>query len=209
MIYYYTSMIILSYLLGAVPIGWLIAQSRGIDIRSVGSGNIGATNVFRMVGKGWGIATFAGDVLKGFIPAYVFPYGAACCGPAVNTSIPLGLLCGCAAIIGHNWPVYLKFKGGKGVATTVGVLIGVAPLAAGLGLMGWVLIFVLTGYVSVASMGAAIVIPAISWWLYLEEGVMLPAVLTALGLIIIGRHHGNIVRLRKGTEHRFIFNKKS
>ena len=125
---------ILAYLLGAIPFGLLIARARGVDIRAVGSGNIGATNVFRAVGKGWGILAFACDALKGFIPVSVFPLLAKTLG-AFDGDAVLPLVCACLAIAGHNWPVYLRFKGGKGVATSVGALIGLAPVAAGIGLL--------------------------------------------------------------------------
>ena len=123
----------LAYLLGAIPFGLLIARANGVDIRKVGSGNIGATNVFRALGKKWGILAFTCDALKGFIPASLFPFLAKTIGAPGDDSV-LSLVCACLAIAGHNWPVYLRFKGGKGVATSVGALIGLAPSAAGIGL---------------------------------------------------------------------------
>ena len=123
-----------AYLLGAVPFGLILSRLKGVDIRAVGSGNIGATNVFRSVSKGLGIATFVCDFLKGFVPAYVFPIlGKMLSGSFQGSEI--GILCGVAAIVGHNWPVYLKFKGGKGIATSAGVLLGIAPAAVGIGLL--------------------------------------------------------------------------
>ncbi|MBP7828588.1 MAG: glycerol-3-phosphate 1-O-acyltransferase PlsY [Kiritimatiellae bacterium] len=189
------------YLLGAVPFAFLFARLNGVDIRKVGSGNVGATNVFRAVGKGWGIATFAADALKGFVPAWLFPllarrWGVEC-GPG------LGLLGGCAAIAGHSWPVFLKFKGGKGVATSAGMLLGVAPAAVGIGLLAWIAVFAAARFVSVASIAAAVAVPAAAWFLYGRAGWLLPAVLTALGLLVIWRHRSNIARLRRGEEHRW------
>ena len=105
-----------SYLLGSIPNGLFIAKAKGIDLRKVGSGNIGATNVFRCVGKGWGIAAFVLDAIKGFVPAFVFPRLVLDCPDW------LGLACGVAAVAGHNWPVWLNFKGGKGVSTSAGML---------------------------------------------------------------------------------------
>ncbi len=196
--------ILLSYLIGAVPFGLLVARSRGIDIRQVGSKNIGATNVLRSVGKKWGALTLALDALKGFVPAAFFPMlGKMCCGdfqPLEN----LDLWCGVAAILGHNYPVYLGFKGGKGVATSAGVLLGVAPLAAGLGIVIWVTLFFVSRYVSLASIGACVAIPAAAWFLYIRKGIVLPAALTLLGVLIIWRHRANIQRLVAGTEHRFV-----
>jgi len=191
-----------AYFLGAIPNGLLVARIKGVDIRRVGSGNIGATNVFRSVGKGWGLFTFALDALKGFVPAFFFPaWAGAECGTA--SWLNLSLACGCAAIAGHNWPVYLKFKGGKGVATSAGVLLGVAPIAAGIGLASWAALLFLTGYVAIASMGAGVIIAASSWMLYRGEGLVLPVTLTVLALVVIYTHRSNIQRLRAGTEHRF------
>jgi glycerol-3-phosphate dehydrogenase (NAD(P)+) len=191
-----------SYILGSIPIGLLLARVKGVDIRSVGSGNIGATNVFRSVGKTWGIATFIGDALKGFIPAFFLPVFAM--QVLQQTAVTrLGLVCGCAAIAGHNWPLFLQFKGGKGIATSAGVLLGVAPAAVGVGACIWALLFVTTGYVSAASVAAAVAVPAAAWALYYPAGPLLPSVLTVLGAVAIWRHHGNMERLLKGKEHRF------
>jgi len=195
-------LILVSYLVGAIPNGLLVARARGVDIRKVGSGNIGATNVFRSVGKCWGILTFVGDALKGYIPSFFFPLLA--CSPPPW----LGLACGCAAIAGHNWPVYLRFKGGKGIATSAGVLLGVAPAAVGIGLGGWILLFVTTRYVSVASIGAAILVPASAWLLYSADDLVLPIVLSLLGVLAVWRHRTNIKRLLGGEENRFDFRKK-
>lgn len=198
--------IIVSYLLGSIPIGLILARIKGIDIRKVGSGNIGATNVFRYVGKAWGIATFVGDALKGFLPAWLVP---ALAGKAFQQAVfpEFGLLCGCAAIAGHNWPIFLRFKGGKGIATSAGVLLGVAPAAVGVGLIAWIILLAATRIVSVASIGGAIIVPASAWILYLKKGWILPAVLTLLGALAVWRHKSNIERLVKGTEHRFSFRK--
>jgi glycerol-3-phosphate acyltransferase PlsY len=163
----------------------------------VGSGNIGATNVFRTVGKGWGILTFALDLLKGFVPAMFFARLAGCPGTGMN------LACGCAAIAGHNWSLFLGFKGGKGVATSAGVLFAVAPAAVLIGLAVWVVLLVATGYVAVASMGAALSIPVAAWLLPISTGHLLPTVLTVMGLLVIYTHRGNIARLLNGTEHQF------
>ncbi|NKB25112.1 MAG: glycerol-3-phosphate 1-O-acyltransferase PlsY [Kiritimatiellae bacterium] len=197
-----TYLIIASYFLGAIPIGLLITKLKGIDIRSVGSGNIGATNVFRAVGKNWGIITFIGDALKGFIPTYFFPIWAH--QTIHDSSEPiLSILCGCTAIAGHNWPIYLKFKGGKGVATSAGFLVGIAPQAVGIGCGIWILLFAISRYVSVASIAASITIIIVGWVLYSSKGLLLPTTLTILGFVVIWRHRSNIVRLKEGTEHRF------
>jgi acyl phosphate:glycerol-3-phosphate acyltransferase len=196
-----------AYLLGAIPFGLLIARARGVDIRKVGSGNIGATNVFRSVGKGWGILAFACDALKGLIPVTLFPRLAQAAW-AYDGGAALPLACACLAIAGHNWPVYLRFKGGKGVATSAGALAGLAPAAAGIGLAVWALAFAATRYVSVASMAAAAAVAAAAWALPAHAGPLLPGALTALCALIVARHKGNIRRLLNGTENRFEFGSK-
>lgn len=198
---------ILAYLLGAIPFGLLIARAKGVDIRTVGSGNIGATNVFRALGKGWGILAFTCDALKGFVPASVLPLLARKLW-AFDDGAVLPLVCASLAIAGHNWPVYLRFKGGKGVATSVGALIGLAPMAAGAGLSTWALVFLATRYVSVASIAAAIVVAGAVWLFYAQTGMLLPGIVTALCALVILRHKSNIQRLIHGSENRFEFKKK-
>ncbi|MBN1670236.1 MAG: glycerol-3-phosphate 1-O-acyltransferase PlsY [Kiritimatiellae bacterium] len=198
-----------SYLSGAIPFGFLFGLARGIDVREEGSGNIGATNVFRTVGKGWGVLTFILDVVKGFIPAFLLPLAVGRMTDAYGELPGLGVLFGIWAVAGHNWPVFLGFKGGKGVATTAGVLLGVAWESALIGLVAWLVIFLSVRYVSLASMSAALIIPAAGWWLYVGDDYFLrPVVLSLLGAVVIMRHHANIERLRKGTENRFRFGKK-
>jgi glycerol-3-phosphate acyltransferase PlsY len=193
---------VLSYLIGAVPNGLLMARTKGIDIRRVGSGNIGATNVFRSVSKSLGILTFFLDALKGWVPAWIFPM------LVPDAAAWLGVVYAALAIAGHTWPVYLKFKGGKGVATSAGALIGVAPGAVGIGFLVWAVVFVLSRYVSVASIAAAVAVSAAAWWLYRCQGLVLPGFLTVLGVVIVVRHKTNIQRLIAGAEHRFEFRKK-
>lgn len=186
--------IVFAYLLGALPFGLLVAKTRGIDIRKQGSGNIGATNVFRCVGKGWGIFTFVLDALKGFIPAFIFPI-------LGGFSPEYGVWFGLAAIVGHSFPVYLKFKGGKGVATSAGMLMGVAPVAVGVGFLCWVICLVASRYVSLASIVAAIAV-AISVWIQ-DKGLVVNCALTILSGLVIFLHRANIKRLLNGTESRF------
>lgn len=183
-----------AYLFGAIPFGLLVARSRGVDIRQHGSGNIGATNVFRVIGKGWGIFTFALDALKGFIPAFVFPRLA-------HMDPVWGVLFGIVAILGHSFPIYLKFKGGKGVATSAGMLLGVAPLAVGVGFLCWVICMVLSRYVSLSSIVAAIAV-AVTVWIQ-DKGLVVNIALTVLALLVIWLHRANIKRLLNGTENRF------
>lgn len=190
-----------AYLAGSVPFGLLIAKARGVDLRSQGSGNIGATNVFRCVGKPWGIACFILDALKGFLPAALFPQ------MAEGLPAWAGLLFGAAAILGHNFPVFLKFKGGKGVATSAGVLLGVAPLAVLVGLLTWGIVFFISGYVSLGSILAAVAVVIAGWTLGYDRTTAVA--LTLLGLLAIYRHRANIQRLIAGTENRFQRKKKS
>ena len=198
--------ILAAYLAGSIPFAWLFARAKGVDIRRAGSGNVGATNVFRSVGPAWGVATLVGDALKGFLPAWAFPrLAAGLAGASAATWPHLGLFCGVAAVAGHTWPVTLRFRGGKGVATSLGALLGVAPAAAGLGVAVWVALFAVLRYVSVASIGAAVAIPVAAWTLAAARpgfDPVLPLVLTALGLLVVVRHRSNMVRLWAGTENR-------
>lgn len=194
-----------AYFLGAVPFGLLMGRLKGIDIRQHGSGNIGATNVLRVLGKPMGITTFALDALKGFLPAFFFP---GLFGVYADLEI-MSVACGAAAILGHNFPVFLGFKGGKGVATSAGVLVGIAPQAALVGLGVWIFFFFTLRYVSLASILAAAAVAGSGWWLYRDSHVVLPSVLTALGLLAILRHKTNIRRLLDGTENRFERKKRS
>jgi glycerol-3-phosphate acyltransferase PlsY len=189
-----------AYLLGAIPFGYLVARARGVDIRKAGSGNIGATNVFRCVGKSWGILTFCADAAKGFVAAFVFPLLASRISGTHMPSAPV--LCACLAVAGHNWPVYLRFRGGKGIATSAGALAGVAPAAVGIGAAAWIIVFLTTRYVSVASISAAVSIPVSAWLLYRGGSLVLPSALSLLGVVAVWRHRSNLRRLLQGTEHR-------
>lgn len=200
-----------AYLIGAIPFGLLIARSRGIDIRSVGSRNIGATNVFRCVGKSWGIATFILDMGKGWCGAVAIPALVAWLpGVPSPEAIEWRLLGGVCAVIGHTWPVFAGFKGGKGVATSAGMLIGVAPAAAGLALALWLVVFIVSGIVSLASILAAAVLGVAIWFppFCPAEGPLLPAVMSLLALLVIVRHRANIRRLLNGTESRLDLRRK-
>ena len=188
----------LAYLIGSVPFGLLISKAKGKDIRRLGSGNIGATNVLRCLGKPLGITCFVLDVLKGFLPAFLFPM-------LGNVGADFGILFGAAAILGHNFPIFLKFKGGKGVATSAGVLFGVAWQAVLIGLVIWAVVFKLSGYVSLGSIIASAVVAVIGWVLVPVAGYspVVAGALTLLGILSIYRHRTNIQRLAAGTENRF------
>ena len=188
--------ILAAYLLGSIPNGLLLARLKGVDLQKVGSGNIGATNVYRGVGKSWGIAAFVLDAVKGFVPAFVFPLLVAGAPPW------LGLACGIAAVAGHNWPVWLKFKGGKGVSTSAGMLLGIAPAAVGIGFAVFAATVALTRFVSLGSILAAIAVPAAYVWLYGTGNRLLAGALVVMGLLVIFKHRANIARLLNGTEPR-------
>jgi acyl phosphate:glycerol-3-phosphate acyltransferase len=186
-----------AYLLGSVPFG-LIAGFRikGLDLREHGSKNIGATNVFRVVGKKWGIAVLLLDAIKGYV---------ACILPAFfgqDLVLPFQLLLGISAILGHSFPVWLKFKGGKGVATSLGVFLAIAwvPTLITFGL--WILCFSITRIISISSLVAAAIFPVMILWRYAgTPGIrfLLP-ISIALAVFIFSTHRANIQRLRQGTE---------
>jgi acyl phosphate:glycerol-3-phosphate acyltransferase len=190
-----------AYLLGSIPTGYLVARTRGIDIRAVGSGNIGATNVFRMVGKTAGAFALIVDGLKGYAACTWLGDGvlALLGGPTTNAEL-CRILAGLTAVLGHNYTCWLKFKGGKGIATSAGVYFALAPLAAGIALGTWIIVFALGHYVSVASIVAAVALPTAVW--LTPNSLILRIVTTALGLLAIYKHKGNIQRLFNGTERR-------
>ena len=187
---------IIAYVLGAVPFGLLVAKSKGVNIREHGSGNIGATNVFRVVGKGWGIFTFLLDALKGFVPAYFFPL-------LGGVDPAFGVLFGGAAIVGHTFPVFLKFKGGKGVATSAGMILGVASFSVGIAFAAWLITVFASRYVSLASIVAAITVGVAVWFDPKLDNAVIPSAISVMALLVIWLHRANIKRLLNGTENRF------
>ena len=200
----YIATVLLAYLLGSIPFGLLVARARGVDIRSVGSRNIGATNVFRCVGKPWGILTFALDFAKGLAAAALLP-------ALVTRLLPggaphsLALVGGAAAVVGHTWPLFAGFKGGKGVATGFGMLIAIAPAAVGIAFGAWLLVMAATRYVSLSSVMAAAVLIALVWIPRFCDHLPSSIVISAIAAVVIVRHRSNIVRLVNGTESRFSF----
>ena len=189
-------LVLAAYLMGSIPNGLLLARLKGVDLQKVGSGNIGATNVYRCVGKGWGVAAFVLDAVKGFVPAFVFPR-------LMDSAPPwLGLACGIAAVAGHNWPVWLKFKGGKGVSTSAGMLLGIAPAAVGIGFAVFALVVALTRFVSLGSILAAVAVPAAYLGMYGAGNRLLAGALVAMGALVVVKHRANIRRLLAGTEPR-------
>ena len=190
-----------AYLLGSIPTGYLVARARGIDIRTVGSGNIGATNAFRILGKPAGIFVLVADGLKGFAAsAWLADFVIRLFAVAPGQIEYLKIVAGICAVLGHNFTCWLKFKGGKGIATSAGVYFALAPLAAGIALGTWIIVFALGRFVSVASIAAAVALPAAVW--LTPNSLILRIVTTALGLLAIYKHKGNIQRLLNGTERR-------
>ncbi|MHB8520273.1 MAG: glycerol-3-phosphate 1-O-acyltransferase PlsY [Limisphaerales bacterium] len=197
---------IAAYLLGSIPTGYLVARARGIDIRTVGSGNIGATNVIRILGKGPGAFVLVVDALKGFAACW-------CLAPLAGgwfdlsrdpTSAEreyLAIAAGVAAILGHNYTCWLKFKGGKGIATSAGVMLALLPGVLALALLVWVLVFAFSRYVSLASITAAFCLPFAAG--FTGRSNRLIGVAVIIGALAIYKHKPNIQRLLKGTEHRF------
>lgn len=197
-----------AYLVGSIPFGFIIGQCHGLDIRKEGSGNIGATNVTRVIGPWWGKLCFLLDFLKGFVPVGI----AAQLVQLEISADPLHLLAPLAAlavVFGHIFPVYLKFKGGKGIATAAGAIFPLCPLAVICGLLSWVILFLITRYVSVASIAAAVVLPLVAVLLFVLKGRGAPdsavsvILFILLGILAIVKHKSNIVRLLNGTENRF------
>lgn len=200
---------LIAYLLGSIPNGFLVARARGIDIRTVGSGNIGATNVFRAVSKPLGLLTFALDALKGFIPAMFFPMIIERATGYLDSGRYFSILFAITTVVGHNWTVFMKFKGGKGVATAGGGLLAIIPSSIGIGFVVWVIVFFITRYVSIASIMTAISVGGVTWWLYFNDyGWPLPLAATLLAVVVICQHRDNIRRLCNGTEHRIQFGRR-
>lgn len=197
-------LVVVAYLLGSIPMGYLLVRLfRHKDIRSVGSGNIGATNVLRSGGKGLGAATFLLDVLKGcaavWLGAAITPYLT-----PVGPPRSIEALAALAAVLGHMFPVWLRFRGGKGVATGFGVFLVAAPLAALAAIALFAVVLLLSRYVSLASILGAASFPLFAWFLvHGDKPAFYIAVQSAVALLIIVKHHENIRRLLAGNESRF------
>jgi len=184
---------IFSYLLGSIPTGYIIGALAGIDIRKVGSGNVGATNVARTVGKTKGLLTLTADIAKGFIPVFVaLRFGLS------NTAVAS---VGVAAFLGHLYPVFLKFQGGKGVATALGVLLALAPMATLVLVAVFGVVVFFSRIASVSSIAAAVAAPITLWSFSYPPTIVAMSVF--LAVMIILRHRENIRRLLAGTEPRF------
>jgi glycerol-3-phosphate acyltransferase PlsY len=188
------------YLIGSIPTGYLLGRSRGIDVRQHGSGNIGATNVWRVMGRSWGLLAFACDFLKGFLPLFLlwrFEFD----GNTTWSAELLLVLCGLAAILGHNFTPWLGFRGGKGVATSAGVMAALLPWALLVAFSSWALLVWITRTVSIGSLLAAVVLPLATAFFYPRQWIYLGLSLM-IGALVIWRHRANIQRLLAGTEPR-------
>jgi glycerol-3-phosphate acyltransferase PlsY len=194
------------YLIGSIPFGLIFGKINKIDIREHGSGNIGATNVLRTLGKRWGFTCFACDLLKGLLPVLGAKYLTVHYIPDALEYTPAIAIV--STVLGHVYSIFLKFKGGKGIATSAGAIIAIAPYSLLVCLIIWIIIFKSSGYVSLASIIAAIAIPFFS---FLENSLKLHApisnfsigILFAIAVLVTLKHKSNIKRLMKGTESSF------
>lgn len=205
----YLTTALLAYLVGSIPTGFLVAQAKGIDIRSVGSGNIGATNVFRILGRPAGVFVLAVDALKGWLAVVVMPKVAFLLfgfPPDYQVREFYAILAGMFAILGHNYTCWLYFKGGKGIATSAGVLLALVPWALLIILTVWIVLFALTRYVSLGSIASSFTLPFATW--FTTGSLTLTAVAGAMGALAIYKHKANIKRLLNGTETRVSFKSK-
>ena len=196
----------LGYLFGSFPAGYFAGRIAGIDVRSAGSGNIGATNVLRVLGKPWGYTVFFVDAFKGFAAVRVAFFLAEHLTFARPQAVYFAILAAVMCVVGHTFPIWLRFKGGKGVATSVGAIFGLMPVAAVTIFLIWVIVFEITRYVSVASIIAASSCPpAVALFIHWKiiEGTGLLYFSIVMAIFIVWRHRSNFSRLLKGTEQRF------
>lgn len=186
---------LLAYLAGSFPTAWLMGRAFGVDLRREGSGNLGGTNAYRVLGPRGGIPVILVDVAKGYVPAAYFPVWD---GSGIGQ---LALVYGLLAILGHVWPIWLRFRGGKGVATGAGVLVALAPFAAVVALLVWLGLVALTRTVSIASLGAATVVPVTA--ALTDEPVSTTLFCVGVSLFVWWTHRSNLGRLARGEELRF------
>jgi acyl phosphate:glycerol-3-phosphate acyltransferase len=196
----------LFYFVGSIPTGFLIGKARGIDIRQHGSGNIGATNVWRVLGWKWGLAAFVFDFLKGFLLLFLYQQYANADGE-IGTNCLFLVIAGVTAIIGHNYTPWLGFKGGKGIATSAGVLAALMPPVLGVALSLWIVATLATRTVSIGSILAAVSLAPLAYFFYPGNWIYFGLACLA-GLLAIWRHRSNIQRLLAGTESRIEFSTK-
>jgi acyl phosphate:glycerol-3-phosphate acyltransferase len=186
-------LVVAGYLAGSLPFGYWVGRAKGLDVRSIGSGNIGATNVWRTLGWRFGLPVVLLDVAKAFVPALL--------GVLLVDDLA-GVLAGAAAMLGHWRPLFLRFaRGGKTVAAAGGVFFAVAPLVGLATLAAWIVVFVMTRYASVASILAAVGTPVLAWAFGEPWPVIVFAAASATAVVVL--HRANLHRLRAGTENRF------
>ena len=196
------------FFVGLIPMGYLLGKMKGIDIRQHGSGNIGATNVWRVLGRNWGLPAFIFDFLKGFLPLFLLRVYVIEVSSSWQTALLL-VICGLAAIIGHNYTPWLGFKGGKGIATSAGVLAALMPPVLAVALSLWIISTALTRMVSVGSILAALsLVPLTLVFLWRPMGLFSRACRLLAAVLAIVRHKTNIKRLLNGTESRIEFGSK-
>ena len=198
MIYFAAALI--AYLIGSIPFGFVAGLVAGVDVREHGSGNIGATNTLRVLGKKYGYPVFIADVLKGFLAVRIALWLARF---DPSTSYFIGILAAFFVVVGHSFPVWLSFRGGKGVAAAAGACLGLLPLATFIAVVVWIAIFCVFRYVSLASIAAAVVLPVSAWLLGNTSDPVLLGFTILIAALIILRHRSNIVRLLQGCEPRF------
>ena len=216
--------LVAAYLVGGIPFGFIIGKARGVDVRTVGSKNIGATNVFRTVGKGWGLIAFACDVLKGMLPTLAAKWyiasGYALPQPQPWYEAELPLFVGIACVLGHMLTPYItdekgrRFHGGKGVATAFGMLIGLIPAMVGTAFALFAVVFACSNYISLGSCGAALFLAIAIWFPILGTAgyhdIPQCVLVTLISLFIIWKHRANIGRLVHGNENKiYLFKRKS
>jgi len=195
--------IFLSYLIGSIPWGYLFARAKGVDIRQHGSGNIGAANVHRVMGKKWGYVVFLCDLLKGLLSVKL---GALIAAHFQLSPVLGGVIAGIACVLGHDYSIWLRFKGGKGIATLAGAVLALFPLALVLFGVVWIVVFFIGRYTSLASICAAATLPVAVILLVANtepDFLWLVGFSISMAALAIWRHRGNIVRLANGTENRF------
>lgn len=198
--------LVVSYLLGSIPFGYLAGRIRGIDIRQAGSGNIGATNVVRVLGKGYGYPVFLLDFFKGLGAVEIAIVFARAARPEWGSPEVYGILAAFGSVIGHSFPPWLKFRGGKGVATSAGALFGLMPFAMLIGVAIWIVVFWLTRYVSLASLVTVITLPfviAILTRLNESHAKALFYSSLCIAAVVVWQHRSNLSRLIRGREPRF------
>jgi len=203
----YLASALVAYFLGSIPWGYLAGKLNGVDLHKEGSGSTGATNALRVLGKPWGYTVFALDTLKGSLAVIAaFQISSHFFASSPTETISAGVVAAIFAVIGHSYPVWLKFQGGKGIATSAGIMLALFPWPVfAFGLFVWLVLFYSTRFVSVASLGAAVALPTASaaMWYLGDCDAIRTSIAAAMCVLAVWRHKSNISRLMAGTEKRF------